>query len=387
LTNIRDRIMKGEQAGQACNVLLVCCGVSVERRRLLANERDELRGDYLRTAVLIFVTICLIEHQRRGELEDDEADNHIETLQRASSASLWRRVKPEANKKIAATASTSVAAPEVAALDPTAAGSEGGLRPWREVIEEAEAAKQAPPSDGDVAYSAMCSGVMLLGSSNIETFEALSEIFYRHTALQLASSALRKAADADFLSLSAAAFCGTVNTDGVSPAKCKALIAAGESEAGQQVMRDMVLSFLLPSSVVGVRRTLLLPRAVATKATMEYTDIVQFAHETAMEGLEWTWEHSEDPLKLTCALLTAVACLTTREGEDPIRKGDAFGGLVSLPFLNTATPAESKFRVSMIPESKRWVLFKMQNGEPIVQAAVEGLEGVKLTLVGLSEAL
>jgi hypothetical protein len=149
----------------------------------------------------------------------------------------------------------------------------------------------------------------------------------------------------------------------------------------------MVLSFLLPSSVVGVRRTLLLPRAVATKATMEYTDIVQFAHETAMEGLEWTWEHSEDPLKLTCALLTAVACLTTREGEDPIRKGDAFGGLVSLPFLNTATPAESKFRVSMIPESKRWVLFKMQNGEPIVQAAVEGLEGVKLTLVGLSEAL
>eukprot|EP00966_Prymnesium_polylepis_P334224 7389615-Prymnesium_polylepis.1 len=355
-----------------------------------------MRWDYLRTAVLIFVAICLVEHQRRGELEDDEADKHIETLQRASSVSLWRRVKPEKKEEDAPMVAT---VPEVAALDPTSTATEGGLCPWREVIEEAEAAKQEPPNDGDVAYSALCSGVMLLGSSSIETFEALSEIFYRHTALQLASSALRKAADADFLSLSAAAFCGTVNTDGVSPAKCKALIAAGESEAGQQaadhallvprpqVMRDMVLSFLLPSSVVGVRRTLLLPRAVATKATMEYTDMVQFAHETAMEGLEWTWQHSEDPLKLTCALLTAVACLTTREGEDPIRKGDAFGGLVSLPFLNTATPPEHKFRVSLIPESKRWILFKMHNGEPVVQAALEGLEGVKLTMVGLSEAL
>jgi hypothetical protein len=235
LTNIRDRIMRGEQAGQACNVLLVCCGVSVERRRLLAGERDETRWDYLRTAVLIFVAICLVEHQRRGELEDDEADKHIETLQRASSVSLWRRVKPEKKEEDAPMVAT---VPEVAALDPTYTATEGGLRPWREVIEEAEAAKQEPPNDGDVAYSALCSGVMLLGSSSIETFEALSEIFYRHTALQLASSALRKAADADFLSLSAAAFCGTVNTDGVSPAKCKALIAAGESEAGQQVYAE-----------------------------------------------------------------------------------------------------------------------------------------------------
>ena len=154
-----------------------------------------------------------------------------------------------------------------------------------------------------------------------------------------------------------------------------------------QVMRDMILSFLLPSSVVGVRRTLLLPRAVATKATLEYTDVVQFAHETAMEGLEWTWEHSEDPLKLTCALLTALACLTTTEGEDPIRKADAFGGRVGLPFLHTSTPQENKSRVSLVPESKRWVLFRMSNGDPIVQVSVEGLEGAKLALVGLSESL
>jgi len=218
LTNIRDRIMTGEQAGSASNVLLVCCGVSVERRRLLTPERDEVRGDFLRTAVLIFVTICLIEHQRRGELEDDEADKHIETLQRAASASLWRRVRPEPTEKRRPTQRPML---EVAALDPSAGSTSSLARPWSEVIEEAEASKEnaPPPNDGDVAYSAMCSGVMLLGTKNIETFEALSEIFYRHTTLQLAASSLRKAGTADFLSLSATSFCGSVNTDGVSPAK------------------------------------------------------------------------------------------------------------------------------------------------------------------------
>jgi hypothetical protein len=241
LTNIRDRIMRGEQSGAACNVLLVCCGVSVERRRLLTPERDEVRGDYLRTAVLIFVTICLIEHQRRGEMADDEADKHIETLQRAASASLWRRVRPEKTDEQKAKERqlklASRAATEVAVLDPSAGASSSLARPWSEVIEEAEAEKASapPPSDGDVAFAAMCSGVMLLGSDNIDTFEALSEIFYRHTTLQLASSALKKAGTADFLSLSAVSFCGAANTDGVSPAKLKALIAAGESEAGQQV--------------------------------------------------------------------------------------------------------------------------------------------------------
>jgi hypothetical protein len=210
-------------------MLLVCCGVSVDRRRFLTNERDTLRDDFLRTSVLIFVTICLTEHSR-GELEADDADKHIETLQRASSASLWRRIKA-AKKDGGATSSSSAQIPQVAALDPT----------WKSVGQGDNEAERVPegdtplPRDGDVAYSAMCSGVMLLGSNNVETFEALSEIFYRHTALQLAASSLQKAADADFLSLSAAAVCGAVSTDGPSPAKCKALIAAGESEAGQQV--------------------------------------------------------------------------------------------------------------------------------------------------------
>ena len=236
LTEIRDRILRGEQACSSSNVMLVCCGVSVERRRLLVSERDELREDMLRTAVLIFVTVCLVEHQRRGELEDAEADKHIQTLQRAASASLWRRSRPIKKNAVASASSVSTSL-RVAALDPTSEPGQKELRPWREIIQEAEEAKEAPPSDGDVCYSAMCSGVLLLGGSSIATFEGLSEIFYRHSMLQLVASSLQKSAGADFLSLSATAFCSAVNTDGVSPSKCRALIAAGESEAGQQVRR------------------------------------------------------------------------------------------------------------------------------------------------------
>lgn len=389
LLQIRDKIFNGEKASADCNILLICCGVSMERRRLLKGEKDELYEDYMRTAVLIFVTVCFIEHQRRGELEDEEADRHVEILRRSSSMSLWSRVRSSKHVDDSA-AAADAAVSQVAVLDPTSTitsvpKSKKELRPWKDVIEEEW--KIATMSDGEIAYAAVCSGVMLLEKDDIKLFEALSEIFYRHTALQLASKSLNDAASANFLSLSAVAYCGAVNSEGVSQSKCKALISAGESEAGQQVMRDMVLSFLLPSSLVRVRRTLLLSREVAAKATVDYTDIVQFAHETAMEGLEWTWEHSKDPLKLTCALLTAIACLTTREGDDPIRKADAFSGLVNLPFLNTSNLPEKKMRVTLVPESRRWVLFSVEKGAPVVQSSVEGLEGAMIALVGLSETL
>ena len=379
LLQIRDKIFNGQQASADCNILLVCCGVSMERRRLLKGEKDECYEDYMRTAVLIFVTVCLIEHQRRGELEDEEADRHVEILRRSSSMSLWSRVR--FSKLVDDAAATAIHRPDAAAavsqvavLDPTSTvtsvpKSKNELRPWKDVIEEMDKEwKSAPMGDGEVAYAAVCSGVMLLEKDDIKIFEALSEIFYRHTALQLASKSLNDAASANFLSLSAVAYCGTINSEGVSQSKCKALISAGESEAGQQVMRDMVLSFLLPSSLVRVRRTLLLSREVAAKATVDYTDIVQFAHETAMEGLEWTWEHSKHPLKLTCALLTAIACLTTREGDDPIRKADAFSGLVNLPFFNTSNVPQKKMRVALVPESRRWVLFSMEKGAPVIQS-------------------
>ena len=49
-----------------------------------------------------------------------------------------------------------------------------------------------------------------------------------------------------------------------------------------------------------------------------------------MAGTEFIWQHSTDALERACALLAGVAILTTRGGDDPIRKQDAFLGRVSL---------------------------------------------------------
>jgi hypothetical protein len=72
-----------------------------------------------------------------------------------------------------------------------------------------------------------------------------------------------------------------------------------------------------------------------------------------------------------------VAILTTRGGEDPIRKRDAFVGRVSLPFFETTPPPSGVKRLALIPDQKRWVLYKIdQGGAPSVMCNLRGFEGL-----------
>ena len=66
-----------------------------------------------------------------------------------------------------------------------------------------------------------------------------------------------------------------------------------------------------------------------------------------MAGAEFIWQHSKDELERACALLAGVAILTTRGGEDPIRKKDAFVGRVSLPFFETTPPPPGVKRLAL----------------------------------------
>lgn len=144
-----------------------------------------------------------------------------------------------------------------------------------------------------------------------------------------------------------------------------------------QILRDLLLSFLLPSSVVGVRRHLLMSRAASTAAGVDHADAVNTAHSVAMAGSEFIWQHSKDELERACTLLTGVAILTTRGGEDPIRKRDAFVGRVSLPFFETTPPPSGVKRLALIPDQKRWVLYKIdQGGAPSVMCNLRGFEGL-----------
>jgi len=126
---------------------------------------------------------------------------------------------------------------------------------------------------------------------------------------------------------------------------------------------------------VGVRRTLLLSRAASTRAGVDAPQIVGRGHDFAMAGTNWMWEKGTDELERMCCLLTGLAIMTTKGDEDPIRKADAFGGRLQLPFFETKQPAPAQLRLALLPSARRWVLFKLDaRGRPIVTASLRGFE-------------
>ena len=137
------------------------------------------------------------------------------------------------------------------------------------------------------------------------------------------------------------------------------IVDGADSEVGQQVLRDLILSFLLPRELLGARKTLLLPREAIKRAGVEHGLLLSQAHDVAMRGAPWSFSDDENEIHKACALLAGVAILTTRGGEDPIRKQDAFVGRVNLPFFETSPPNAGVKRLALSPDQQRWVLYKI----------------------------
>jgi len=139
-----------------------------------------------------------------------------------------------------------------------------------------------------------------------------------------------------------------------------------------QVLRDLILSFTLPQSVVGVRRTPLLGREANRIATEQYTTELGNAHEAAMRGAEWSWNEDKEEVHKICALLAGLCILFSGRcgSADIIRKNDAFMGRVQLPFLETQMPAPGLKLMGFIPHRNEWLVYKIgkkQNVEVLLK--------------------
>jgi hypothetical protein len=161
--------------------------------------------------------------------------------------------------------------------------------------------------------------------------------------------------DSNFVSLGVASFLAEANDDQhrhlYYVAKC------GESERGQQMFRDFILSFKLSRSIIGVRRTALLTRksnALANR-TDGCADVLAEAHQAAMRGTLWTWEHDDNELNKMCALLAGLAICTFNAGDE-IRTADVFAGRVLLPFLKTPSPGVGAHQLVLIAHTHEWVV-------------------------------
>ena len=355
LCRLRDAIANGEEVSQKSAMALLCCGISLYRRHTLGDreeddeDSEETNALIKRSTVLIFVLLAAIEASRGDRLDLDRAREVVEAANAATLANVLK--VPNRRKRKAS---------EDEAPDP----------------EEADAAEQwarvMTVSSGELTLSVLQFVSRSIGKSDAADHETLADLFFRNSAACMAHKMLLKGGDRDFVSLRA-----TASNPIPREKRLLALAQAGESEAGQQILRDLLLSFLLPSSIVGVRRNLLMSRAASTAAGVDHADVVNTGHSVAMAGSEFIWQHSKDELERACALLTGVAILTTRGGEDPIRKKDAFVGRVSLPFFETTPPPPGVKRLALIPDQRRWVLYKIgKDGAPNVQCNLRGFEGL-----------
>jgi hypothetical protein len=141
----------------------------------------------------------------------------------------------------------------------------------------------------------------------------------------------------------------------------EAIVDSAESEMGQALLRDLILSFKLPRSVVGVRPTLLLTREANALATRDHSDVLNAAHDAAMRGALWSWQHDPDRLHQMCALLAGLAIVLTGSADN-VRRDDAFGGRVDLPFLATVPPSQSQKRLALCPRRDEWMVMAASSG-------------------------
>lgn len=334
LIRLRDAVAADACVDQPSLVLLVCTGLSCCRQ----NDTG-LR----KTALLIFVVVLMVYHGKGQEEREDPSPDSV-------YASLEDMLRT----------------PGI--------GNDGELVAW-----------------------SLGRGLAFLRKGTLDDLIPYASSFYRATERLMQLHALRSAGDGreeeddecQFLSLSLHGLNDRIQeATGCDNPKVSVVVAAADSEAGQVVMRDLYLSFVLPIDFVGIRRGLLLPREIAHQATAEYPEATQEAHEVAMAGAVWLYRNSNQELRKLVSVLAGLACLTTKEGEDPIRKGVAFGGRVSLPFLETTAPTDpSVVRLVLDRWTNRWSLFRVSRVGVEVMGGGVGYRGLLTAAVGMLSTL
>jgi hypothetical protein len=326
--------------------------------RMNDDAKELVRG----TAAQLFTLLCIAECQTGRLLDVTTAQQAVAT---AGLTSVWAQLRPKP-------------APKKRQRKKNASGN---VAEEEEEVDDEDRREQASweiatrLSTADVARHALTLGVSCLEDDTSTALYNLMPFFFRASGSNMADSMLVPMGNQDFVSLSMAK--PMANLVGAERAKrLTALSIAAESEAGQSLVRDMLISFLLPASHVGVRKTLLLTRASSTRAGVDYPELTTRGHSVAMAGSEWIWANGTDELERMCCIIAGLAVLTTKGGDDPIRKQSAFCGRLQLPFLETAPPPREKIRITLVPHLQRWVLYNLDvRGRPRVLCSLRGFEG------------
>ena len=214
---------------------------------------------------------------------------------------------------------------------------------------------------------------------------------------------------------------GRALSDVMGDPRATSLTESADADLGQQVYRDLIMSFSVPRGRLGWRRQLPLERAVHKIVESEFADVQNRAYNAANQSPSHVWQHGlitevrvhessigeflqprhymrgraaaahlqqgpaaadsprhvQDPsslLERSCALLAGLAislCSSTNAVEET-RKGDAFRGLVELPFLQVEGGRESgPTRVALV--QGEWFAYSVQGSALRVRVRGAGL--------------
>jgi hypothetical protein len=331
-----------------------------------------------RTASLVFVAIVSLDVIALGGQPAD-AEASFQSLDDALDRSLWQELCKHSKRRLEVPDDVQYNEKQRILAEDIADS------PFV-IHEDSSSWSKLMAQPGLLANAAVRAAGSMLSSKTddaMQELEKLAVIFSESTSAQMAVQMLKS--EQDFMTLA------TRRISQLSPQDrenaLSSVVAAAESESGQSVLRDMIISFLLPRKAVGKRRTLLLSREASAKASKSYPWIASLAHEAAMQGAEHIFQNSKSELKRSVALLTGLAMLTTSGTDDVIRKATAFSGLVQLPFLETVPPRSRKQpRLALVPTTRAWTLYTLSpSGKPVVEISNRGFEGLVLCLLCFRE--
>jgi len=391
MVELRDLLLQlASDADRDVRLMLLYAGVSVHRRTLTGSEGDEA-SDLNVTLALLFMLQVLCDVRARDQTPPPIGGgvSMSPSLQQYPPSEAGGPTEEGVPGPSHPTGATGGESPEAADAPPRPVPmrhEQTTLQQWgkqslQQVIEQLE--KEDPHGQWDEALrltpDSVCRACVweaprLQKQGTLAGVGELASTFFRCSALTLMYNMLEaqkpgREEHSSFLTLSTMNFLQDAN-ETLQRNNLAAIVDSAESEAGQQVLRDMILSFTLPHYVVGVRKVPLLSREANIVATEHFTKLLGDAHETAMRGAEWTWTNDIDEMHKIGALLAGLCILLAGRGgsTDIIRKSEAFKGRVQLPFLETTAPPSGTARMAFVPHRNEWMIYTVdKHGAPQVQ--------------------
>ena len=232
-------------------------------------------------------------------------------------------------------------------------------------------------------------------------FRATSSAMFMGKILEAADEEEDGDDDAMFCSLSVGKVLEEANPE-MQEKRLQGIVDGADSEVGQQarrlgiqpralsnltvcsspqVLRDLILSFLLPRELLGARKTLLLPREASKRAGVEHGILLSQAHDAAMRGAPWSFSDDPEKVHRVCALLSGLAMLQLAKAKQAdVRIAVPFDGMVQIGFLELQ-PSTHKKKLVYDEEIDTW---RVYSRDPLtIHARGAGLEGLKACVLEL----